>query len=135
MSPEMPMTQDQQVFLTAFFGEWAFYIFIAIIAVIFKDSIQNALDGARVFWGNDLNEDDIVILDGAPARVVRVGVFKTSFYMYQIDGDGVFRNGTRLQVANSKLDEHKIEKPLPMFDPILTQIYKNNDIEPLPMQE
>jgi len=102
-----------------------------VVAIIFKETIQNALDGVRVFWGSDLNEDDIVILDGDPARVVRVGWFKTSFYMYSIDAAGVYRNGTRLGVANCKLDEHRIEKPWPLFDAVLTEIFKNRDLMPM----
>lgn len=132
MPPDtLPITAEQQGVLAIFFGEWAVYIFLIIVAVIFKETIQNALDGVRVFWGSDLNEDDIVVLDGEPARVVRVGYFKTSFYMYRIDAAGVYRNGTRLGIANSKLDEHRIEKPLPLFDAVLIEIYKNRGLKPI----
>ena len=45
----------------------------------------------KVLWyflGNDLNQDDVVYLgtDERPARIVRMGIRKTVFYMKDQDG-------------------------------------------------
>ena len=37
-----------------------------------------------VFLGNDYNEDDVVEVDGSPARIVRVGMWKTTFFIYHV---------------------------------------------------
>jgi hypothetical protein len=78
------------------------------------------LAGALVFVGNDYNNDDIVLLDGRPGRIVRVSMWKTTFYLYTInkgsDGKKFISGGTKLIVENNKLRDMKIEKPLSNFD-------------------
>jgi hypothetical protein len=131
MPPEgLPITAEQQTAFAAFIADWILYGLPIVLAFIFKESIQDFVAGVRVFWGSDLNQDDVLVLDGRPARVVRVGLSSTSFYLYRIDDAGVFRNGTRQNIANSKLIEHTIEKPLPLFDPVLTQLYKDINLKP-----
>ena len=68
-----------------------------------------------VFLGNDYNEDDVVEVDGDPGRIVRVGLWKTVFFIYHVV-DGQIVGGSKLVVANSKLKDLKIEKPLPNLD-------------------
>ena len=72
------------------------------------------LAGALVFVGNDYNNDDIVLLDGRPGRIVRVSMWKTVFYLYTIkkgaDGKKFVSGGTKLIVENNKLRDMKIEK-------------------------
>ena len=62
-----------------------------------------------VFLGNDYNEDDVVEVDGDPGRIVRVGLWKTTFFIYHVV-DGSIVGGSKLVVANSKLKDLKIEK-------------------------
>ena len=72
-----------------------------------------------MFWGKDLNTDDVVILNGRPARVVRVGMWKTTFFVYEVgtaNGKAYVKSGNKLQVQNDKLKDQVIEKPLPMLD-------------------
>jgi hypothetical protein len=68
-----------------------------------------------VFLGNDYNEDDVVTVDGEPGRIVRVSMWKTVFFIYHIVG-GKIVGGSKLVVANSKLKDLKIEKPLANLD-------------------
>ena len=68
--------------------------------------------------GKDLDTDDVVILDGRPARVIRVGVWKTTFFAYDIgtaNGKPFVKGGTKIQIQNDKLKEPVIEKPLQML--------------------
>ena len=67
----------------------------------------------------DLNTDDVIHFDGRPARVVRVGLWKTILFVYEIgcvNGKPYVKGGTKIQIQNDKLKEHVIEKPLQMLD-------------------
>jgi hypothetical protein len=75
-----------------------------------------------------LNHDDVVILDGRPARIARCGLLKTSFYLYTIDRDGQFVNGTRTQIANVRLSEHSIEKPLPLLSQLMVARFRDEKL-------
>ena len=96
-------------------GEYGWLFLAGIIALLFQSTIQEAVDGIMVFLGNDYNEDDVVEVDGAPGRIVRVGMWKTVFFIYHVVGGKVV-GGSKLVVANSKLKDLKIEKPLPNLD-------------------
>ena len=95
-------------------------MFIAGIAIlIFRSAIEGIVEGLKVFVGNDLNTDDVVVLNDRPARVTRVGIFKTTFFVYNIgcvDGKPYVKGGSKMQIQNSVLKNHKIEKPLPMLE-------------------
>jgi hypothetical protein len=96
------------------------WLFIAGAAVLlFRSAIEGVVEGLKVFLGNDLNTDDVITLDGRPARVVRVGIFKTIFFVYNIgcvDGKPYIKGGSKMAIQNDKLKERTIEKPLPMLD-------------------
>ena len=96
-------------------GEYGWLFIVGIITLLFQSTIQEAVDGIMVFLGNDYNEDDVVEVDGAPCRIVRVGMWKTVFFIYLVV-NGKVVGGSKLVVANSKLKDLKIEKPLPSLD-------------------
>ena len=91
-------------------NEYSWLLVTGVAILLFQNTITEVVDGIMVFLGNDYNEDDIVTVDGEPGRIVRVGMWKTVFFIYKIVG------GSKLVVANSKLKDLKIEKPLPNFD-------------------
>ena len=96
-------------------GEYGWLFLAGIIGLLFQNTIQEAVDGIMIFLGNDYNEDDVVTVDGEPGRIVRVSLWKTVFFIYHIV-NGKIVGGSKLVVANSKLKDLKIEKPLPNFD-------------------
>ena len=96
-------------------GEYGWLFVVGVITLLFQSTIQEAVDGIMVFLGNDYNEDDVVEVDGSPGRIVRVGMWKTTFFIYHIV-KGKIVGGSKLVVANSKLKDLKIEKPLPNLD-------------------
>jgi len=96
-------------------GEYGWLFLAGIVGLLFQSTIQEAVDGIMVFLGNDYNEDDVVTVDGEPGRIVRVSLWKTVFFIYHIV-NGKIVGGSKLVVANSKLKDLKIEKPLPNFD-------------------
>ena len=101
-------------------GEYGWMFLAALVVLFFKTTIESVLAGLLIFVGNDYNNDDIVILDGRPGRIVRVSMWKTVFYLYTIkedpDGKKFVSGGTKLIVENNKLKDLKIEKPLDNFD-------------------
>ena len=101
-------------------GEYGWMFLAGLAVLFFKTTIESIIAGLMVFVGNDYNNDDIVILDGRPGRIVRVSIWKTTFYLYtikkEVDGEKFISGGTKLIVENDKLKDLKIEKPLGNFD-------------------
>ena len=106
--------------ISVLLGEYGWMFLAGLAVLFFKTTIESLLAGLVVFVGNDYNNDDIVILDGRPGRIVRVSMWKTVFYLYTIkedpDGKKFVSGGTKLIVENEKLKDLKIEKPLNNFD-------------------
>ena len=92
-------------------SEYAWIFVVAFALLLFKSSIENGVAGLQVFFGSDYDEDDVVIVDGRPGRIARVGLTKTVFYLYTYR-HGVMVGGTKLAVANTALKDMRIEKPL-----------------------
>ena len=101
--------------LKALINEYSWLFLTGILLLLFNNTIQEAVDGIMLFLGNDYNEDDVVEVDGAPGRIIRVGIWKTVFFIYHVI-DGKIVGGSKLVVQNSKLKDLKIEKPLPNLD-------------------
>ena len=92
-------------------NEYSWLLVTGVALLLFNNTITELVDGIMIFLGNDYNEDDVVEVDGEPGRIVRVGMWKTVFFIYHIVG-GKIVGGSKLVVANSKLKDLKIEKPL-----------------------
>jgi hypothetical protein len=97
-------------------GQYFWMFVTGVIYLLFKNSITEAVDGIMIFIGRDFDEDDIIMLDGKPGRIVRVGLWKTVFYLYDIKPDGTVSGGSKMVVQNSRLKSMKIEKRLPMLN-------------------
>ena len=106
--------------ISVLLGEYGWMFLAALAVLFFKTTIESTIAGLIIFIGNDYNNDDIVILDGRPGRIVRVSMWKTTFYLYSIqkdpNGKKFVASGTKLIVENDKLKDLKIEKPLVNFD-------------------
>ena len=105
------MNEELRAMAEEMFGK-AIWLAIAYLSVsIFKGLILNVYHGLMVFIGNDFNADDVVYLgaDERPARIVRMGVRKTVFYMKDIDGNW----NIKMIVPNEKLKDMVIKKTLP----------------------
>ena len=101
--------------VTGLIGKYGWMFLIGTAIFLFRQTIENAVDGFMVFFGNDYNEDDVVEIDGKPGRIVRVGIWKTVFFTYDVR-DGKVVSGSKLVVANNRLKNLKIEKPLSSLD-------------------
>ena len=102
-------------FIQEVIEEYSWLLISGVALLLFQNKIREEVDGIMVFLGNDYNEDDVVEVDGSPGRIVRVGMWKTVFFIYHVI-DGRIVGGSKLVVANSKLKDLKIEKPLPNLD-------------------
>ena len=102
-------------FIQEVIEEYSWLLISGVALLLFQNTIREAVDGIMVFLGKDYNEDDVVEVDGSPGRIVRVGMWKTVFFIYHVI-DGRIVGGSKLVVANSKLKDLKIEKPLPNLD-------------------
>ena len=113
------MEQEVESVLKDLIGNYGWMLIAGIAVLMFRSAIEGIVEGLKVFIGNDLNTDDVIVLDGRPARVVRVGIFKTIFFIYNIgcvNGKPYIKGGSKMAIQNDTLKEHSIEKPLPMLD-------------------
>ena len=113
------MEQEMQSQAEGILGYIAYFILSGVALLLVKSTIESLVESIKVFWGKDLNTDDVVILNGRPARVVRVGMWKTTFFAYDIgmaNGEPYVKGGTKIQIQNDKLKDQLIEKPLQMLD-------------------
>ena len=102
-----------------FLGNWVWVFGSGVALLLFKSTIESVVESIKIFAGKDLNTDDVVILDGRPARVVRCGFWKCTFFCYDIgtaNGKPFVKGGTKVQIQNDKLKDHIIERPLQMLD-------------------
>ena len=96
-------------------GKYVWLFSIGLIALMFKSSIEKLAAALFMFVGNDYKEDDVVYVDGKPGRIVRVGLTKTVFFIYDVV-DGKVLGGSKLVVQNERLASLNIEKPLANLD-------------------
>ena len=109
------METEIQKQVTTLLGDYGWLFVVGIIMLLFRSTVENVVAGLMVFIGNDYDEDDVIELDGKPGRIVRVGIWKTVFFIYHVV-DGNIVSGDKLVIQNDKLKELKISKPLPELD-------------------
>ena len=113
------MEQEIQGQIEKLIGSYGWMLIVGFAVLLFRSGIESAVEEFKVFYGNDLNTDDVITINGQPARVVRVGLFKTIFFVYEIgcaNGKPFVKGGSKMAVQNDKLKDFEIKKPLPMLD-------------------
>jgi hypothetical protein len=85
-------------------GEYGWFVLAALGAILAKDMIMNFAQAIMVFMGSDFNNDDIIYISGRQARIVRVGIRTTCFYMTD--------RASKMVVPNEQLKQLTIEKKL-----------------------
>ena len=112
---EIQMEDLIQEQVTGIIGKYGWMFLAGAAVLLFRTTIETSVAGFMIFMGNDYNEDDVVEVDGKPSRIVRVGMWSTTFFTYDVR-DGIIVGGSKLVVQNVKLKDLKIEKPLPLLD-------------------
>ena len=109
----------EQQAIESLIGQYGWMVAVAFVFILGRNTLETAIEAIKVFAGDDLNTDDVIIFDDRPARVVRVGLWKTILFVYEIgcaDGKPFVKGGNKVSIQNDKLKDHLIEKPLPMLD-------------------
>ena len=109
------MEEQVQSMVSEMLGKYGWLFIVGVLTLLFRSTIEKFVAGIMIFMGNDYNEDDVVVVDGKPGRIVRVGVWSTTFFTYDVR-DGIIVGGAKLVIQNDKLKDIKIEKPLPLLD-------------------
>ena len=109
------MEEQVQGMVSEMIGKYGWLFLIGVLTLLFRGTIEKFVSGLFIFMGNDYNEDDVVEVDGKPGRIVRCGMWSTTFFTYDVR-DGIIVGGSKLVVQNDKLKDLKIEKPLPLLD-------------------
>ena len=112
------MEEQIQKEVSSLIGKYGWMFLAGGAVFLFKSTIESAVEGFKIFFGHDLNTDDVIIFDGKPARVIRVGLWKTTFFFYTIRKNGKFHidSGNKVSIQNDQLKTHIIEKPLKKLD-------------------
>ena len=108
------MEEQVQGMVSEMIGKYGWLFLIGVLTLLFRSTIEKFVAGFFIFMGNDYNEDDVVEVDGKPGRIVRCGIWSTTFFTYDVR-DGIIVGGAKLVVQNDKLKDLKIEKPLPLL--------------------
>ena len=109
--------------IESFLGEYSWLIITGFVFLIARSTLESAIEAIKVFAGDDLNTDDVIIIningESRPARVVRCGLWKTILFVYEVgcaEGKAYIKGGNKVAIQNDKLKDYVIEKPLPMLD-------------------
>lgn len=109
-----PLSEEVMHILGEFW--WLVCLFIAVI--VFKETIKSFVTSIMVLRSGTYVVDDIVILQGSPARIVRMGIWKTTFYVYRRLNGGRLFHSTR-DVMNEELPKLHIEIPQQRMDQLI----------------
>lgn len=97
--------EELQLAIQTFLGQYGWMFITGILALIFKSGIENAFYGLKFMIGTEYDVDDIVTIKDRRCRIVRQGVFRTTFYTLE--------DNSKFHIPNNKLQNHIIEKQLP----------------------
>jgi len=108
LTGQLPDPQSEQIENIAknLFSEYGWMFAAGVIVILVKDVMVNFAKGILIFYGSHFNNDDIIYISGRQARIVRVGLTNTTFYMSD--------RKSKMVVPNEQLKELTIEKTLPI---------------------
>ena len=92
-------------------GQYGWMLLAGFLFLIGRNTIETIIESIKVFAGNDLNTDDVIIFDNRPARVVRVGLWKTILFVYEVGcahGKAYVKGGNKVAIQNDKLKDNLI---------------------------
>ena len=86
-------------------GHYGWMALVAFVVLLFKDVLFNFAQGIIVYWGSNFHNDEILYISGRQARVIRLGLTSTTFFMTD--------RQTKMIVPNEQLKALVVEKKLP----------------------
>ena len=87
-----------------FIGQNGWLFLAGIVAIVFNSIIASSAQGLMVWWSKQYQPDDIVVINGRRARIVRIGMRETAFYFED--------TSTKLIVPNESVRGMGIEKSI-----------------------
>ena len=103
---EIDQKQIEQIFQSAI-GAVAGLFLLACAIFLFRQVIENFVAGWIFKRSTELAYDQPLLISGRPARVVRIGVLYSVFYLAD--------KGTRMVIPNRKLGDLTIEIDLEKY--------------------
>ena len=104
---EMEQEAVQQV-AEGWLGEYGWLLLGGAAAIIFKDIVSQFAAGLTIWFSKDYTPDDIVLIGGRKARIVRVGLKNTTFHFPDTH--------TKKTVSNSAFTHLDIERQMKDWD-------------------
>ena len=86
-------------------GHYGWLLVAAFVALMGKDVLYSFIQGLLIFWGSSFKADEVLYISGRQARIVRVGIASTTFFMAD--------RQTKMIVPNCQLKQLTVEKRLP----------------------
>ena len=86
-------------------GHYGWLLAAAFVALMGKDVLYSFIQGLLIFWGSSFTADEVLYISGRQARIVRVGIASTTFFMAD--------RQTKMIVPNCQLKQLTVEKRLP----------------------
>ena len=107
--------------IETFIGGQVYWLLGLALLFLVRNLIEEVIAGILIFFGNDYNMDDVVLFDDLPSRIIRVGLYKSIFFIYRIENDpytgkAFISGGYKRVIKNSALKDHNIDKPLENID-------------------
>jgi len=84
---------------------------VGVIILLFRQAIEGAVAGMIFKSGAELSYDQPILISGRKARLIRVGRFKTVFYLDNLT-DKEPDTKTKLIVPNTQLNQLVLECPI-----------------------
>lgn len=84
---------------------------VGVIILLFRQAIEGAVAGMIFKSGAELSYDQPILISGRKARLIRVGRFKTVFYLDNLT-DREPDTKTKLIVPNTQLNQLVLECPI-----------------------
>ena len=78
------MEEQIQNQVSLLIGKYGWLLLVGVVTLLFRSTIEKCVAGFMVFMCNDYNEDDVVEVDGRPGRIVRCGIWTTTFFLYDV---------------------------------------------------
>ena len=63
-----------------FIGKYGWLLLAGAATIVFKDIVSQFAAGLTIWFSKEYSPDDIVLIGGRKARIVRVGIKSTTFY-------------------------------------------------------
>jgi hypothetical protein len=90
--------------VSALFSQYGWMFITMFLMFFFKGAIESLYYGVRFMLGNEYNVDDVVYMNGKKCRIIRMGIYRTTFY--------IIDEPRKFHIPNNRLQYHIIEKEL-----------------------